>query len=300
MIFAINDLKAAKLDSLSAPEKVTAIVCHILEKERAFDSSSACLTPTILGRYTAIKTDSQNIADVPENTISTMLSVLSHDANSVICCDGRRQGYYLDTALVKTKYGITLDANKSKTKIKEKDLYPITRDWLAGRGYVSADISSKHGGQVWRNPDVLGMKENDTFGYKSLEILTIEVKPSIDQWPIYLFEAVSHAMFANRAYFAFMRQAGDKIPDEMLTYAHQHNIGLMTLTIDNNLWEQSLGRVVDITNENCKIDVIFPAPYHVCEPSRQQVFLQKLKKQNITNLDEFRRWCENINGVQNE
>lgn len=77
--------------------------------------------------------------------------------------------------------------------------------WLADKVDRVADISSLRGRHAkWQNPDILGITFKELLGQEILELTTVEVKPSMDSWQQYIFEAVSHSMFVHRAYFAFL------------------------------------------------------------------------------------------------
>lgn len=282
MEYSIDDLKYSALAKSSSPEKVEKVVVFILESENKTDSDNTMSTEEIKKAYQKLKNDNEDIISIPENTIATTISVLSSKADSRIQCLGRRQGYFI-TPVPEEKVEENLEETNQieKGKLLEKDLYPVLKEWMQlSLDVKGVDISSKRGSLKWRNPDLLGIKEIDFLGEAKFEILTIEVKPNMQDWTMYIFEAVSHSLFSNKTYFAYLKDNFyDKVLDEMKLYASKFGIGIISISIDdkerpNIISSEKLLKALD--DGTCQIKEEVPAPYHVPDIYLQKKFLDGL------------------------
>lgn len=291
MIYTEDELTAKALDRASSPEKVEKIVVYILESNHKTDSKNTMSTDDIKKKYKELQRKNADIVSIPENSLATYTSILSSKSESKIQCLGKRQGYFItpvQETLVEKETEIS-----GKGKLQEKDLYPAVQKWMEVSLDIKAiDISSRRGGaKKWRNPDLLGIKEIDFLGEARFEITTIEVKPSMQDWTMYIFEAVSHSLFSNKAYFAFLKDNSyDKVPDEMKLYASRFGIGIITITIEDQERPKittSEKLVKALADGSCKIQEEVPAPYHVPQISLQTDFLKGLEIRTQADLRNF-------------
>lgn len=292
MEYSIDNLKKSALSKSSSPEKVEKVVVHILESANKTDSDNTMSTEEIKRAYKKLKDENEDIVEIPESTITTTISVLSSKADSRIQCLGKKQGYFITPSLenIEEFDENSREINQSeKGKLLEKDLYPVIKEWMQLSLEVKGvDISSKRGSLKWRNPDLLGIKEIDFLGESIFEILTIEVKPNMQDWTMYIFEAVSHSLFSNKTYFAYLKDNFyDKVSDEMKLYASKFGIGIISIAIDDkertNITssEKLLSALSDGT---CQIKEEVPAPYHVPDVYLQKKFLDGLDIHTKTDL----------------
>jgi hypothetical protein len=295
MEYSIDDLKTSALAKSSSPEKVERVVVFILESENKTDSDNTMSTEEIKKAYQKLKKDNIDIIEIPENTIATTISVLSSKADSRIQCLGRRQGYFITpiTESIRVNEGDEDETEKiGKGKLLEKDLYPVLQKWMQlSLNIKGIDISSKRGSEKWRNPDLLGIKEIDFLGNEQFEISTIEVKPNKQDWTMYIFEAVSHSLFSNRTYFAYLKDNFyDKVSDEMKLYASKFGIGIISIAID----DKERGKITTsdkllkaLEDGTCQIKEEVPAPYHIPDIYLQKKFLDGLEihtKSDLRNM----------------
>lgn len=256
----LSALKDFLRKSSKAYEKVDAVIGFILEDRGKTSVDSTFSTKEIIEAYNELKKEfhgsqEEDIVEIPTNTIAVLLSNLSKLETSKINCPGKKRGYYvsLDTTVADVTPEddgpeIESEAEQKKNKQNEKRLYPIVMQWLADKVDRVADISSLRGRHAkWQNPDILGITFKELLGQEILELTTVEVKPSMDSWQQYIFEAVSHSMFVHRAYFAFLHSSEEKIPEEMKLYASRFGVGLLSLELDKgDLDRFNAGEKIDI------------------------------------------------------
>lgn len=293
MEYSIDDLKADILSKSSSPEKIEKVVVYILEKAGKTDSNNKMSTDEIIKAYNKLKKENEDIISIPDNTIATTISVLSRKADSRIQCPGKKQGYFVSPITENNKDNEVGETEQTdKGKLLEKDLYPLLKKWMElFLSVKSIDISSRRGSLKWRNPDLLGIKEIDFLGDEKFEILTIEVKPNIQDWTMYIFEAVSHSLFSNRTYFAYLKDTFyEKVPDEMKLYASKFGIGIISIAIDDDVrptitCSEKLLKALE--DNSCQINEEVPAPYHIPDIYLQKKFLDGLDihtKSDLRNM----------------
>ena len=229
MGYSIDDLKANILAKSSSPEKIEKVVVYILEDAGKTSYNNTMSTDEIIKAYNKLKEENEDIIIIPDNSIASTISVLSRKADSRIQCPGKKQGYFVSPITENNEENeneVGEIEQTDKGKLLEKDLYPLLKKWMElFLSVKSIDISARRGSLKWRNPDLLGIKEIDFLGDEKFEILTIEVKPNIQDWTMYIFEAVSHSLFSNRTYFAYLKDTFyEKVPDEMKLYASLRDI----------------------------------------------------------------------------
>lgn len=280
----IEDLVELQKCKCTRLEQVNKITCYLLEKGK-------CLTPTktkhakeIFQEYEELKEKYSKIPDVPSNTFGVMLSILSQSFDSPIKSQGRKLGYYLDNAA-----GTSLPSKRAN-KLSEKDLYPILEEWLESDAYVIRNMANKRKGNKWQNVDVLGWSFIRHLEKEFLELHSIEVKLSLANWRIDLFEAVSHSMFANKSYFAFLIKESDKIEKALKEYAYKFGIGLLAIVVDNDAWDNVIQNkvVLDASDDgNCSIVEISIAPRRDVDLETQNMFMVNVL--NVHNSNELRK-----------
>jgi len=236
-----------------------------------------------------------------KNTFGQYLSRASLDAESKITSakhEGKKGYYLLKKSLVVSSGEDSIGKGRETNKLIKKEilLYPILVSWLTAQGYQSKDISLKRSLGKWGNPDVAGIQVEDNLGMKSIEVLTIEAKISIDNWEQWIFEAVSHRRFANRVYFAFAHpeETIEKIPSEMRYYAELYNIGILILSMENETFKefQSGNFRKEFDDSNITIIEKFTAPYNYVQP---KYILQFCRALNINDSKQLYTWGEDSN-----
>lgn len=161
-------------------------------------------------------------------------------------------------------------------------MYPIVELWLSEKKQygVISEVYNKTKNKKWGNPDIVGVNIYDDFGIRHLEVATIEVKPSLKDWRQYIFEAVSHKRFADKAYFMFWVTEAEMMKEleEMYMYADKYKIGLCQITISKedvcNWDKKTEGEKLEII-DSCIIE-LFPAPIDDASMREKLSFLKKL------------------------
>ena len=295
MEYSIDDLKANILAKSSSPEKIEKVVVYILEDAGKTSYNNTMSTDEIIKAYNKLKEENEDIIIIPDNSIASTISVLSRKADSRIQCPGKKQGYFVSPITENNEENeneVGEIEQTDKGKLLEKDLYPLLKKWMElFLSVKSIDISARRGSLKWRNPDLLGIKEIDFLGDEKFEILTIEVKPNIQDWTMYIFEAVSHSLFSNRTYFAYLKDTFyEKVPDEMKLYASKFGIGIISIAIDDDVrptitCSEKLLKALE--DNSCQINEEVPAPYHIPDIYLQKKFLDGLDihtKSDLRNM----------------
>mgnify|MGYP004650234881 CR=1 FL=1 len=263
------------LDNKTRAEQVNIVACYILEQNGCTEESKTMHGKDVFRKYKELRTTHVNIVDIPENTFSVTLSMLSQQSSSVSyikSTDGKR-GYYADLSL---RGG---NVTTGVSKIKECDLYESIECWLDTKAIVIKNIAQKRKGAKWQNVDVLGISTHYYCDTQCVDIYSVEVKLSMDNWRQDIFEAVSHSMFANYSYFAFMIKASDieKIDENLKIYAHKFDIGLLVVAISDKHWNAVMQQSEKISlngkKANARIIEISIAPEHEVSRKIQNDFL---------------------------
>jgi len=294
----IEELSQSILGDKKANEKVGKLVCFILEKEGKTDAEHTLGTTQILEKYAELKTQHPEIVNIPDGTISTMLSMLNNDSDSAINCPGKKQGYYVSLVqATPVDEGVQDGEEKpeeqkeqgsvGKRKANEKLLYPLVTAWLATKVDRVKDVSNLRGSTKWRNPDILGIDFKNLLGTEYIELVTIEVKPFMEGWQQYIFEAVSHYMFVHRSYFAFLHATEEKVPDVMKLYANQFGIGLLSIEFSKEGLDKFQKEGILPEPDDYDIIEIAPAVYHVPNIDLEMQYLDGLEIKNQTGLHEY-------------
>jgi len=275
---------------------------YLLEKEGKTNQSNIYRGSELLEK---LKTDfKQNFKDVADNTLSQYLSNTVRDTESRINCLGRRQGYYLVPSNIINEQSIDNNnsqpsnscdiANRVSRLNRESLLYPVLEAWLIGQGYQAGNISTGKALGKWGNPDVAGINPLGAFNGFSVEVATIEAKTSINDWEKWIFEAISHRRFANRAYFAFAHQSEtiSKIPKDMRYYAELYDIGVLVISVENTRYDELMNgeNIGELASGDVEIIELYSAPYNFVQPKYQLQFCEAL---GIGNIQKLYQWGNN-------
>lgn len=239
-----------------------------------------------------------------ESQRDTFLQYLSkhvRDPESPLNSEGQRKGYYIDERKVSTPQGfdaqidnpgaapqILVDGSSTRTRVaRESTLYSVLVSMLLAGGYQAADISNSKLGGKWGNPDVAGIRTIEGFTGTSVEIATIELKLSSNDWQRQYFEAVSHLRFSNRSYFAYAERRSREFvwPPEMRTYAEKFKVGILKLILEDQDYDNLINgdQVKPLSSSDVEIVEIFPAPYTIPPPQEQLQFCQNLGIYSLKN-----------------
>lgn len=166
---------------------------------------------------------------------------------------------------------------------REAALYPVLRDWLAGRKFRAADTSNARGGGTWGNPDVAGLRITEgLLGAREVELATVEAKVSMDRWRQLIFEAVSHKRFAHRAYFAFAfgtdEPALDRVPDvaALRQYAERFRLGILVVFMPEEMFKrlrEDTG-TISLDGTELRVEELWPAVYDPVRPEETVQYLR--------------------------
>lgn len=277
----IEDL--VEIQKCTRLEQVNKIAGYLLEKGKCLSPTKVKHAKEIFQEYEELRKKHPKIPDVPSNTFGVMLSILSQSFESPIKSKGRKLGYYLDNLTERSS------SSGRKNTLSEKDLYPILEEWLESDAYVIHNMANKRKGSKWQNVDVLGWSFIRHLEVEYLELHSIEVKLSLANWRIDLFEAVSHSMFANKSYFAFLIKESDKIEKALKEYAYKFGIGLLAIVVDNDKWDAVMQKkeLLDASDDgNCSIVEISIAPHRNVDLETQNKFLVNVL--NVHNRNELR------------
>ncbi len=276
-MYKIADLLEQSNPGLRRAQQVNFVVSYILEKEGCFSPEKAMSTPDIQAKYTEIKKNHPNVYEIPLNSLAQYMSVLANDSDSKISCGGKRKGYYLNLG---SSYNV-LTGNKDELKIKENALYPVLEEWLSFQCERVKDIANSRKGGQWWNPDILGVSYLTFFGKQTIELTTIEAKRDLGNWRKDFFEAVSHSMFANKAYYAYLCRQSDKKEKDLFLYAQQFGIGLIAIEIPDDKWGEKMEIKLEYVKE------IFPAPVHNVAVRFQKEFLSNFDIRDVDDIIKF-------------
>lgn len=231
---------------------------------------------------------------VAENSFTAYLSQTVKDETSLINCEGPWKGYYLLSAelAAKTMPSAVPAAAPDERKRKEKELllYPAAVKWLQSLGYRCDDTSSLRKLGKWGNPDITGLLVTETVGAIDVEVATVEVKTSSDDWEYWIFEAVAHRRFANRAHFAFAHpeELSLKLPGTMRYYSELYHIGILAFVLDNQAFSglQTGTLTSPLNPSEVFVQEIHSAPFmNVPSPAKKRFLEDGL------GLREYRQVC---------
>lgn len=260
---------------------------------------------------------------IPDTTFKQNLSNLIKDPNSPITKQEGRYGYFLTTFgnqseqsseetsgensekkedVNRGEQDVENNPKDIKSSKREFLLYPLLERWLAEQNYrIAENVYNKRKNKTWGNPDIAGIKVEEHLNRFDIEISTIEVKSSKDDWGnnwrIDIFEAISHKRYANRVYFCFAANSdliGKMMDDisEMKYYCELYRIGLLLVQIEPKLFQRfhnnNLSNFAEDDKDGVQIVEKFPAPFESVPLKYQRDFCEKtLEIKNITELFNF-------------
>jgi hypothetical protein len=284
------------LSGLMAYDKVRLAGEFILLAKGKISSSK---TLSGIALYEEAEKTFPEMSEVAKNTFIQYMSAISKDVDSLITTQGRKQGYYLsETAknienIIESSEVVVSEDETLPQQRKQKEilLYEVLEGWLITQGFQSANVSAGRSLGKWGNPDIAGIGAVDTFQGLSIEVVTIEAKTSLDNWEQWIFEAISHRRFANRSYFAFAHpeEMLKKIPQDMRYYAELYNIGVLVISLENELFKKLINGELEksINAEDVDIIEIFSAPYNFVQPKFQIKFCNAL---GISTAKDLYQW----------
>ena len=168
---------------------------------------------------------------------------------------------------------------------REQKLYSLLVEWLLAKDFAAADTSSTKRGGAWGNPDVVGIRIEETIGGAShLELTTIEAKVSDRDWRRVFFEAVSHKRFADRVYFAFSYPSSDpavsQLPEfnELREYAEKYRVGILVVFMEpekhSELLTSPKATELNLSLEDVLVEEVWPAIHDPVSPFTRDRFLR--------------------------
>ena len=195
-------------------------------------------------------------------------------------------------------------ADEKKRNEKEKHLYPLFKNWLFTQGFGRVKDTSATKNRdlgTWGNPDITGLKIHETLGKTTdIEIATIEVKTTLKDWKMWIFEAVAHKRFSNRTYFAFAHSEEllNKIEPDLKHYAELYGIGILILPISKDLAEKfnsdkKMTTNIDIEDDYTSTDIIEYASAHY-QRTNYHFRSRFLTAISITTESLLHSWGDNI------
>lgn len=278
---------------------------YILEHLKATSTNKSKSTGEILKTYKELLSSYPDlIPEIPDNTFAVLLSKVSSEQYSRITCPGRKQGYYLEQLVVniekldESQATANIEKNDNgPEQIKEKHVYPILKQWLFEKDYDRvADISNQKTNGKWGNPDLVGLNIEDIYGRPDVEITTIEVKLTQDNWEEWIFEAIAHTRFSNRSYFAFLYPENliNKLDStEIKLYAEHFKIGILIIGIHIDDYVKIKSKQpAKLNPDNIKIIEYFQAPFNQTHIQLRKKFLRVL---DILELNKLYSFGEELN-----
>lgn len=299
----IEGLKSSIKDISDRQQQVRIVAEYILNHLKANSITKSKSSSEIWDEFEKIKSEFDFLPDIPKNTFVVNLSKVSNAQDSKINCPGKKQGYYLEQLVQKLeeleKNEPTNEAqhtieqvSETKESFQEKDIYPILKDWLFEKDFDKvADTSALRANGKWGNPDLVGLKIEDIYGRPEIEISTIEVKLTDDNWEQWIFEAVAHTRFSNRSYFCFLYPENlfNKLDStDLKLYAEHFGVGILIIEIDGNDYlKVKEKKSVKINTEKLRIIEYCQAPFTSVNIKFRKKFLKSLDILDLNKLYKF-------------
>lgn len=279
---------------MSTIQRVAEAVEKFLQENGAISRSKSIPGPKLVDYL--LGTGSFNLA---RGSLFSYVSTGANDPNiSKIVSGGPRSGYWIDDSIVEKEkekeeiesQPVVVVAGGKKKNFSEKNLYPLIELWLATKGYRSKDVSDLRSGGKWGNPDIVGLAFIDSFGTNEIEIVSCEVKTSTSNWEQFIFEAVSHKRFSNRAYYCARVKDDAPLPDAMRFYAEKFRVGL----VEVNLTDEEAFSLIGIDRDYKKLEnylsniyEVFPALFDAVSSLEKVKILERLEVENHKQYYEF-------------
>jgi hypothetical protein len=228
---------------------------------------------------------SQQPKPVNEETFKVYLSHAVNDPASPINCEGPWRGYYYSEAAKNFAEESAKPTEAPPPEVEhrrreeERLVYPIVKRWLQGQGFKCDDTSSLRSLGKWGNPDITGLQITETSQAFHIEVATVEVKATYENWEYCIFEAVAHRRFSNRVYFALAapQEFLTKLPRDLRYYAELYKIGILVLLLQTRDFEAlvSGSRREDFSEEDVTVRELYTAPYMFVQAPYQKRFIEQ-------------------------
>lgn len=226
----------------------------------------------------------------------SLLQASKAPASRIRSRKGRNGGYFLISEVKLDQDTLPSLADLTKEKTLEKHLWPAVSDWLRlnkSVDRVSSLVANLKSGGVWSNPDVVGLNIIKDLGFFDVEITTLEVKPSLNQWRYYFFEAVSHKRFSERVYFVYREETSSESIQkaELMRYAEKYGVGIIEIQIGESDYKKI--RDWPKLSDADKADIIesfveiVPAPFEAISVRDKISFLRQLGIKSEMDLYNF-------------
>lgn len=288
---------------MSESDDLPEFIGHDLRKKQIYHALLKVIKPAKNGSGKPVKEiesetieilKNEDFGDIPSYLIYRTLKDAGSSDESPIQSGGPWRGYFLES---KTSE----DEKKKPTSISEEDLYKLVREWMVvqkGFQNVRADLHSSKKNKEWGNPDIIALTPHSVLGRSSeIEVATAEVKLSTSSWRKWIFEAVSHTRFADRAYFIFRTDENSKVQDieDLLFYAERFGVGLVQMPMSDEL-AGNLKKINKLSSDEFSREVadyvdafveLFPAPSNRVPLSEKAKFLFNLGIDNEQKLWAF-------------
>lgn len=270
----ITDIVERAGESSGRKLQVGLIAEYLLAEEYALTCDTALSSSKIYDLYLRFqKSERTKFPEITPDCFSVSLSNYAKEPDTNISCLGTRKGYFF-----KSPVG-SLKDKPSFSVFREKDLYPVLARHLKSQDYDAvADISQRKRAGQWVNPDLLGIQVSSTLGSFQCRFTTFEVKPGWETWRKDIFEAVSHSVFSDRSYFAFLCPSqfiGSPVEQVLLRVAMHKNIGLIYMVVEDDLYAR-ISEKKDSFNGDCKVVEKYTPSYKEPVDICYQEFLESL------------------------
>ena len=274
------------LQEASEFDKTCQLGRFILQREQCTSSSQA-----LSGKDTFEKLKRLLLASglqsafIAKNTFLAYLSKAASIAGTDIYCNGRKQGYYTKN---EEQIESVDDSTNEKAEVGESALYQLFKDWLDKKGYNSKVTSDQKKNGAWGNPDVVGIRVSEILHQKSIEIVSIECKKTSDVWQKWIFEAVAHRRFSDRAYFAFAQSEDvlPKITEALFRDAEYFRVGILVLKMEDSAF-QHFRKTGELGLKNPKIVELYPAPLSIPQLLARKKFFDNQDIREESDLHTF-------------
>lgn len=282
------------MEKQSLVQIIESTASEILQQKKAVNKDEAVLLPEIVAAF------KQRQSNINESTLSAYLSKLARSGTSSIRSAGKKRGFFISPVTLATADATqalpveavidhqlasiehpsaALAKGREPRQMIEKKLYQMIKEWLETESYSVAVTADKTANGKWGNPDVTGIKVIDTVSEnKEIEIITIEIKPNVDQWKQFIFEAVSHTRFANLSYycFAYPESSRNGHEQELYLYAEEFGIGLLGIEMEDADYQNFLINQYEPKFEDVEIIEIQTPRLKFLRPYFREKFLESL------------------------
>lgn len=222
--------------------KISDAIASYLETREATQYERSIAGNEIVDHIVQMMENGRLDAELKRNTVWQYLNRAAvNDDASPIRSSGAKKGYFLDLESVKNEEKPAEVSTEikpkdgKKTKVSERDLYPLIVSWLETKGYSSKDVSTLKSGGPWGNPDILGALRTDIFGAVEIEVASCEVKLDETNWQRYIFEAISHKRFSHRSWYCIRTKTDEfPLPKGIEYYAERYKVGIVQIVLSDD------------------------------------------------------------------